>query len=240
MLDWLIFGHHIFSPWWLGPLDVLILWLARWGLVIGLFTLLRRLRGPPVPPGQVRRELAALLRASVVAMLFVYVFRVLLLYLGVPLPYREVATHGWNHWWFSAAVLLFGLDLYFYVLHRWLHRGWAYRRIHAVHHLSAHTGPTTSLSFHPLEAVALFSFLHIVEIFIPIHYGLAQLFYWAVIIHTTAIHTGVPILPWAPAFVNAYPHHADHHRHGDRNFGLIFSLWDRVCGTDGPREEKRQ
>lgn len=202
--------------------------------------LLRKKRGPPTDAGQVRREIWALLKASVVTMLFVYVFRGFLLSQGVRLPYRDIATHGWGHWWLSAAVLLFGLDLYFYWLHRWLHRGWVFRHIHSVHHRFHHTGPTTSLSFHPLEAIGLFSFLHIVEIFIPIHYGLAHIFYWAVIIHTAAIHTGIAILPWAPTFVNAHPHHADHHRYGDRNSGLIFSFWDKVCGTDaGPAPDRQ-
>ncbi len=173
-----------------------------------------------------------MLKASVVTMFFVTGLRAGMLVMGVPLPYRDIATHGVAHWWLSAGVLLFGLDLYFYVLHRGLHWGPAYRRIHAVHHRSHDTCPTTALSFHPLEAIALFSFLHLVELFIPIHYGLAHLFYWAVIIHTTAIHSGIALLPWVPAFVNGHPHHADHHRYGDRNFGLIFNLWDRVCGTD--------
>jgi sterol desaturase/sphingolipid hydroxylase (fatty acid hydroxylase superfamily) len=56
---------------------------------------------------------------------------------------------------------------------------------------------------------------------------------WAVV-----THLGVNPLPvgWAPHGLSRWligpTHHGLHHRHSDRHFGLYFTFWDRLCGTE--------
>lgn len=56
-------------------------------------------------------------------------------------------------------------------------------------------------------------------------------------------HCGVELYPraWAsrPVFgwLNSATAHDQHHLRLERNFGLYFTFWDRLCGTAVPREE---
>ncbi len=128
-------------------------------------------------------------------------------------------------------------DTYFYWTHRWFHHGRVYKLVHEPHHRSRQPSFWTSFAFHPYEAF-------IQAIGLPL---LALGFYlewWAVLSFLTIMtfmgvmnHLGHEFYPqwwlkgWGRYIVSA-THHQKHHLHYKYNFGLYFSFWDRLMGTE--------
>jgi Delta7-sterol 5-desaturase len=136
----------------------------------------------------------------------------------------------------TAAFIAFD-DTYFYWSHRALHAKALYRRFHLVHHRSVDVTPLTSFSFHPGEEIitaAPFMIATALFGFEPIVVGLWSL---ASLANNIAGHLGYE---WAPRWWTTTPivraktpslHHNMHHEKVRGNYGLYFTFWDRVCGT---------
>lgn len=154
--------------------------------------------------------------------------------------YFDVERHGLFYYWLSFPLFILGDDLYFYVLHRWLHSDFLYRTVHVVHHRSTNTNPLTGTSFHPLEAFIFYGYPVLVAAVVPIHFDVVNFLSWFTFIFVTYGHSGFDILPklfrrrpmiyvW-----NGPLHHALHHREGRFNFSKYFNLWDSVFKTNHP------
>jgi sterol desaturase/sphingolipid hydroxylase (fatty acid hydroxylase superfamily) len=58
-------------------------------------------------------------------------------------------------------------------------------------------------------------------------------------------HAGVELLPrswlagWWGRWFTTTLHHDLHHAHGRLNYGLYFTFWDRLCGTEHPDYRRR-
>ena len=128
-------------------------------------------------------------------------------------------------------------DTYFYWTHRWFHWAGVYKMVHEPHHRSRQPSFWTSFAFHPLEAL-------IQAIGLPL---LALGFYlewWAVISFLSIMtfmgvvnHLGHEFYPkfWLKGigrYVVSATHHQKHHLYYKYNFGLYFSFWDRLMGTE--------
>jgi sterol desaturase/sphingolipid hydroxylase (fatty acid hydroxylase superfamily) len=140
--------------------------------------------------------------------------------------------------WFSAAIGLLAIDLSHYVAHWTMHKVPVLWRVHSVHHSDDHLDASTALLFHPLEQLtsAAVSGTMVVLIGAPpiavaIGYGLQLLLnFWQ--------HANIRIAPYQDrlAAVLVTPelhrlhHSADRELH-DKNFGLLFVLWDWAFGT---------
>ena len=137
--------------------------------------------------------------------------------------------------WWSWVLLIVGLDLAFYLEHRFVHRvrvGWA---AHQAHHSSEYFNFTTALrqkwnpwaealfwlpfpllGFEPWTIYAAFGFNLIYQFFV----------------HTERVGT-----MWRPVelVMNTPSHHRVHHgrdpEYLDRNYAGIFIVWDRMFGT---------
>jgi len=151
--------------------------------------------------------------------------------------YTDIHQH--NLWWLVAGVPLTLLihDTYFYWMHRLMHHPWLYRRIHLTHHKSVNPSPWAAYAFHPLEAVVEAGIIPILLFAMPLH----PLSFWS---FTTIMlwfnvygHLGYelfskktythPIGRW----LNSSVHHNLHHEKFHGNYGLYFTIWDRLCGT---------
>ena len=147
-------------------------------------------------------------------------------------------------WWLAplgfAAVLLLQ-DGVFYAVHRLLHHRRLYRWLHQGHHHSHHPTAWTAFAFDPGEALLQAAFLVAVVFLIPLQPAtllalLLTMSGWAVLNHLDPerLPTGMP-LAWLDQWLIGPRHHGHHHRRPGLHFGLYFTLWDKLCGTEAPK-----
>ncbi|GGA47443.1 sterol desaturase family protein [Sphingomonas psychrolutea] len=140
-------------------------------------------------------------------------------------------------------------DTWFYWMHRTLHLRALFRRAHAAHHRSRTPTSWAAYSFAPIEAV--FESIYVPAMFVIVSH-VAPMQPWAIFVflgHQIARnaigHSGFE-LAW-PGFTRApltgwlttTTHHDLHHTEGRYNFGLYFTWWDRIMGTEHPHYHAR-
>ncbi len=158
--------------------------------------------------------------------------------------YFDVARYGWIYFIFSIMAMMLFHDMYFYWTHRLLHRpGW-FQRIHIIHHLSSNPSPFTSLSFHPLEAVIQAAFLPLMLILFPTHPLAVMAFSLHMVYKNVRGHTGFEFTTAAHRKRNGWLsytiHHNKHHLHCHGNYGLYFTLWDKLMKTFMEEDDKKE
>ena len=140
-------------------------------------------------------------------------------------------------------------DTYFYWMHRGLHLKSMFRFSHLHHHKSRTPTPWAAYSFSSFEAMAEAAFVPVYLLLASVlgapMYGLAIFLFLAHMILRNAIgHAGVEFFPagWTRGplgWITTTTHHDLHHSEGNINFGLYFTWWDRIMGTEHPRYEER-
>lgn len=155
--------------------------------------------------------------------------------------YGDIATYGLGYFIGSLLLLIVAHDAYFYWTHRLLHLPRIMRIGHSEHHKSINPTPWTAYSFNVIEAAVHAAFLPMILLILPMH-GLAVfLFLTHMIIRNAVGHSGYELFPrsWAvhPLLGNItmVTHHDMHHASGNHNFGLYFTWWDRMMGTEHPQ-----
>jgi sterol desaturase/sphingolipid hydroxylase (fatty acid hydroxylase superfamily) len=109
--------------------------------------------------------------------------------------------------------------------------------LHQGHHRSRYPTPWTSFAFDPLEAIAQSLFLMGILFVIPLHFitliaVLVTMTMWAVV-----NHLGIDRLPasfphhWLGRWLVGPAHHSIHHRKYTFHYGLYFTFWDKLLGT---------
>ena len=142
-------------------------------------------------------------------------------------------------------VLILLHDAYFYWAHRWMHSPRLFRRVHRTHHKSKTPTPWAAYSFARSEAVIEAGILPLVALFMPLNQLTVILFMTHMIIRNVIGHAGIELFPrwWLDApilrWITTTTHHDLHHSHGNHNFGLYFTWWDRWMGTEHPEYERR-
>ena len=137
---------------------------------------------------------------------------------------------------FLALVLLH--DAYFYGLHRLMHTRWLYRVFHSVHHRSRTPTPWAAYAFAPTEALAEAAILPLAALIMPLGVVAIFLFTTHMILRNVVGHAGVELFPrwWLQVpglrLVTTTTHHDLHHARGRGNYGLYFTWWDRLFGTE--------
>ena len=166
-------------------------------------------------------------------------------WLGCTRIYGQLSADGWWYIGVSYVLVLVLQDSFFYATHRFFHRPHFYRWTHQGHHQSRRPSPWTSFAFDPIESLAHAMFLVAVVCLIPLHLGtilavLTTMTIWAVV-----NHLGLEQLPvrfphhWFGRWIIGPAHHSVHHVHQDQHFGLYFTFWDRVLGTEDPAYARR-
>lgn len=216
---------------------------AAMASILGLMRLggvaLRRLQARAASAEDIRREILASLRAALVFSLAGF---------GVD----QAARQGWLtiHTGFDTAGPVYALatlalaivahDTYFYWTHRLMHLRPFYRRFHLLHHRSVTPTPWAAYAFAVPEAAVQAAFLPLFLALVPLH--AVTIFAWMAfqIVRNVMGHAGVEVHPEGMArsrwlgWNNTTLHHDLHHRTGRHNFGLYFTWWDRLMGTEHP------
>jgi sterol desaturase/sphingolipid hydroxylase (fatty acid hydroxylase superfamily) len=155
------------------------------------------------------------------------------------------SAHGWPYFFGSIALLIVMQDAYFYVTHRAMHHRLLFRAMHLSHHLSRHTSPFTAYAFSPLEALVHAAFVPLFLLVLPAHPIALFVFLGFMIVRNVHGHLGIELFPasftksklWSLSTTTT--HHALHHERPGKNFGLYFTVWDRVMGTTDATYEAR-
>jgi sterol desaturase/sphingolipid hydroxylase (fatty acid hydroxylase superfamily) len=189
-----------------------------------------------VAPSQIGRELTNSI--SSLAIFAAMGFVVFLLHdNGYSHIYFDMRQYGIVYLFLSIPLMIFFHDMYFYWTHRLLHQpGW-YEKVHSVHHLSSNPSPFTSLAFHPVESVIQAAVLPLIIIIIPAHPYPIFFFLIYMVYKNVRGHAGYEFTvaeyrqnKWNR--IHSYSiHHNQHHLHGKGNYGLYFTIWDRLMKT---------
>lgn len=154
--------------------------------------------------------------------------------------YSRPMAHGLVWLMLSLPALLLWQDFYFYWTHRLLHTRWLFQHVHGVHHRSRNPSPWAAYAFHPAEALNNSIMLLIALAIVPVHEAVLAIFVFHQIIRNTHGHAAVETMPKGFArhpiwgrFTTTTHHHL-HHETARGNYGLWFTWWDRVCGTERP------
>jgi sterol desaturase/sphingolipid hydroxylase (fatty acid hydroxylase superfamily) len=221
---------------------VVLMWLL-------LHTLLRRRLAHRVIGGwptarDLRREMAySALTLAVFAALGCGVFALLLG--GHMVIYRRPEEYGWVWLLASLPVMLLWHDFYFYWTHRLLHTPWWFRHVHGVHHRSRNPSPWAAYAFHPVEAVVNGLVTPLALLAVPLHWSVMVAFGLHQILRNAHGHAAVETLPrgfvrhWLGGRFTTTTHHHLHHETARGNYGLWFTWWDRLCGTERPDYQAR-
>jgi sterol desaturase/sphingolipid hydroxylase (fatty acid hydroxylase superfamily) len=159
--------------------------------------------------------------------------------------YKDISEHGWLYFFSSIVAMIFIHDTYFYWTHRLMHHPTIYPFVHKTHHLSVNPSPWASFSFHPLEAVVEFGIIFIFLFLFPVHVFAILTFSMFMMLENVMGHVGYEILPkgWNKSlltkWINTSTNHNMHHQYFKGNYGLYFTIWDRLMGTLHPKYEAR-
>lgn len=214
----------------------------RYFLASGLFAWITQLAKPGLYAGlgaQITREIQYSLVAAVI--------------FGVPtgIVFWLWNHHGWSllytEWdryplWYlpvSGLIYIFAQDTWFYWSHRAMHASpRLFQLAHAVHHKSKPPTAWTAMSFHPIESLSTAMIIPLLVFLVPVHLAVLGVVLAVASIMGVVNHLGWEIFP--SRFVHSplgrlvitASHHERHHEEYRCNFGLYFTFWDRVCGTD--------
>ncbi len=140
----------------------------------------------------------------------------------------------------STTLMIVAHDAYFYWTHRIMHHPLLFRWMHLRHHRSRRPTPWAAYSFAPAEALVQASFAPLFLLFVPMHE--LGMFLWVghMILLNAIGHSCIEIFPrgwvgnrWLD-WNNTVTHHDLHHSHFRHNYGLYFTWWDRLMGTEHP------
>jgi sterol desaturase/sphingolipid hydroxylase (fatty acid hydroxylase superfamily) len=151
--------------------------------------------------------------------------------------YADADTSTWWYLGVSYLTVLILQDAMFYATHRLFHHPALYAAFHRGHHRSRRPTPWTSFAFDPPEALVQALFLVGIVMLIPLHLitllaVLSTMTVWAIV-----NHLDLDCLPrrfphhLLGRWLIGPAHHSLHHRRPSLHFGLYFTFWDRVCGT---------
>ena len=211
-----------------------VLWVCLAGVVRG-----RKIRTETPPARQLVTEFFVSLR-SVAIFSTIGLLTFLLERIGL-LPGPALAA-GWGLGWFwlSLVLMIIGHDAYFYWSHRLMHHPRLFRRFHRRHHKSMNPSPFTAYSFDLAEAAVMASFVPLWMALVPTDWPVLGLFMLHQIVRNTLGHAGYELMPARADgrpmfdFLTTTTHHDLHHAEAGWNYGLYFTWWDRLLGTEHP------
>jgi sterol desaturase/sphingolipid hydroxylase (fatty acid hydroxylase superfamily) len=157
------------------------------------------------------------------------------------LPGPAMAAH-WGLGWaiLSFVLIMIGHDAYFYWSHRLIHDRRLFRLLHRRHHRSNNPSPFTAYSFDLGEAAIQASFIPLWMLVVPTPWSVTGLFMLHQIVRNTIGHSGYELYPARADgrplldFLTTVTHHDLHHAQAGWNYGLYFTWWDRLMGTEHP------
>lgn len=174
--------------------------------------------------------------------------------INMPLAFLLLATSDWTvannfgiiNWlpemplWAYVIIGLLLLDFIgAYLAHFTEHKVKPLWMIHLVHHTDHNVDTTTANRHHPLESVIRYIFTFFGVFLVGAPMGVVMLYQSLSLVFTQFNHANIKLprgLDKALSYVVVSPdmHKVHHHYklpYTDSNYGNIFSIWDRLCGT---------
>jgi len=159
--------------------------------------------------------------------------------------YVNPAEFGYWYLPLSLLIVLLVHETYYYWLHRAMHYPKIYKIVHKVHHQSLSTTPWTAFSFHPWESVLEALIVPVILLIIPINIYVL-LFYLIFMTFSSVVnHLDIEIYPvwfrkstFGKLWIDATHHHY-HHKEFNTNYGLYFTFWDKLMGTESRKMEEK-
>lgn len=164
---------------------------------------------------------------------------------GILNLYDNPGEYGWIWLALSFPLILVVHDAYFYWTHRAMHHPKLFRYFHRTHHKSHTPTPWAAYAFDPGEAWVQAIFLPIYLLIVPTNGFVVVFFLIFMITRNVMGHAGYELHPrwWMSnpltRFNNTTAHHDLHHETAHWNYGLYFTWWDRLMGTEHPDYKKR-
>ena len=152
--------------------------------------------------------------------------------------YAEPLKHGLAWLLLSLPVLIVWQDMSFYFTHRLMHTRWMFRHVHGVHHRSREPSPWAAYAMHPVEALVNGGVPLLALAVVPVQEQVLGLFVLHQVLRNVHGHAAVESLPrgfarhWFWGRFTSTTHHHLHHETAQGNYGLWFTWWDRVFGTE--------
>jgi lathosterol oxidase len=230
---------------------IFIVVMGRYLLIAGVFQLLfyrwkkekwmnRRLATKLVDRKQFIRELKW---SGVTAFIFSVAgtFTGILWQKGYTRLYTSADAYGLWYLPISLFISMLLHETYYYWIHRWMHKPAVFRIIHKTHHESNTTSAWTAFSFHPLEGLLQAIILPAIIIFLPMH--LSVLILQLTLMTFSSVINHLEIETYPPNFHKHFlgkwiigaTHHSLHHKQFRYNYGLYFTFWDKITGTESPK-----
>jgi Delta7-sterol 5-desaturase len=158
------------------------------------------------------------------------------------LPGPALAAQWGAPWAIATLVLMIVThDAYFYWTHRAIHDRRLFRVFHRRHHRSHNPSPFTAYSFDLGEAAINGLFVPLWMILVPTQWWVVGVFMLHQIVRNTLGHSGYELFParrdGRPLLdaLTTTTHHDLHHAQAGYNYGLYFTWWDRMMGTEHPQ-----
>lgn len=191
----------------------------------------------PLRKGQIRNEIYWSILSSAIFALF-----------GALLYWLWLNNHtaiyldplAYAIWYLPVSLVLVLLvhETYYYWLHRAMHMKSFYKSVHKVHHQSLSTTPWTAFSFHPWESVLEALILPIILVIIPVNIYVLLVYLIFMTFSSVVNHLDIEIYPaffrnstFGKLWIDATHHHF-HHKEFTTNYGLYFTFWDKIMGTE--------
>ena len=159
---------------------------------------------------------------------------------GLTRLYADLGQYGYGYAIASFGLVLVLQDAYFYFIHRAFHQPFLYKYLHSGHHRSGDPTPWTSFAFDPIEALLQAIFLVGITFVIPLDWLILIGLLLTMTVWTVINHLGFELFPaafaqhWLGKWLIGSTHHAIHHRKHRVHYGLYFTVWDKLLGTEDP------
>ncbi|MEP7231610.1 MAG: sterol desaturase family protein [Ginsengibacter sp.] len=151
--------------------------------------------------------------------------------------YDDISAYGWAYPILAFPLMLLMHDTYFYWTHRLMHHPKIFKIFHLIHHKSNNPSPWAAYAFHPLEAIVN-SMIFVIFLFtIPVSSVHLMLFFIVSLVYNVYGHLGYELYPkgfnnhWFGKWINTSVSHNMHHQYFKDNYGLYFTIWDRLMRT---------
>ncbi|WP_228850589.1 sterol desaturase family protein [Aegicerativicinus sediminis] len=151
---------------------------------------------------------------------------------GLTKNYSEISEFGWGYFILSICLMIILHDAYSYWIHRIIHHKRIFKYVHLLHHSFKNPSPFCAFAFHPFESILTMGIIPIIMFIIPWHQYALLIFVTIMILYDTFVHLGfdIPLLR-VGRWQNTSVEHDIHHKNSRYNFGLYFTIWDRLMGT---------
>lgn len=191
----------------------------------------------PLKKDQIRKEIFwSIISSAIFALFGAFIYYLWLQ--DLTSIYTDASEFG--YWYLPLSLLLVLLihETYYYWMHRAMHIPTIYRYVHRVHHNSLSSTPWTAFSFHPWESILEALIVPLILIFIPVNIYVLLIYLIFMTFSSVVNHLDIEIYPgwfrrsrFGKLWIDATHHHF-HHKEFKTNYGLYFTFWDKLMGTE--------